>query len=224
MHRVQKLIGNSGFCSRRKAEELIKDGIVKVNGKTISIGDKATDEDIITVNGKLLFKPEKKYIMFNKPVGCVTALTDPDYKTVMDYIHVPERVFPVGRLDFNTSGLLILTNDGDFANKIMHPRYEINKTYKVVIHEALSKKDQARIQAGVKLEDGKTSPAKINILSENIVEITLHEGKNRIVRRIFNSLGYGIRSIHRIKIGKLELKELEPGKYQSFPARRYFTY
>ena len=124
MHRVQKLLSNYGYCSRRKAEEIIKQGRVRVNDKLITIGDKASEEDKIYVDDKLVEKEKKVYLMFNKPVKCVTALNDNKFKTVMDYIKIKERVFPIGRLDYLTSGLLLLTNDGDFANKIMHPRYK----------------------------------------------------------------------------------------------------
>ena len=125
LHRVQKLMSNYGYCSRRKAEEIIQDGRVKVNGKPITIGDKATEEDEIMVDNKPIKKERKVYYMLNKPTKCVTALTDDKYETVMEHIKVKERVFPVGRLDYFTSGLLLFTNDGDFANKITHPSNEI---------------------------------------------------------------------------------------------------
>ena len=126
-HRIQKLMSNFGYCSRRRAEEIIQENRVKVNGKLITIGDKCKETDRISVDGIPIKKEIKVYLIFNKPPKCVTALKDEKYKTVMDYIKVKERVFPVGRLDFNTSGLLLLTNDGDFANKIMHPSNEIKK-------------------------------------------------------------------------------------------------
>jgi 23S rRNA pseudouridine2605 synthase len=210
-YRVQKLLSNYGYCSRRKAEELIQAGRVKVNGKAIGIGDKASENDKIYVDGKLVSKEKKVYLMFNKPVGCVTALRDSKYKTVMDYIKIKERVFPVGRLDYNTSGLLILTNDGDFANKIMHPRNEVKKTYVVGLDRAIGKKDIAQIERGVMLEDGKTSPAKIRRLKGSDVEITIHEGKNRIVRRIFSKLGFRLRFLHRVMVGRLSLGNLNVG-------------
>ena len=128
MHRVQKLLSNYGYCSRRKAEELIELGEVKVNGKVISLGDKATENDEITVNGRIVKAPKRIYLIFHKPTRCVTALEDKYHKTIFEYINLKERVFPIGRLDYNTSGLLLLTNDGDFANRIMHPRYEVKKT------------------------------------------------------------------------------------------------
>ncbi|MBU0536156.1 MAG: rRNA pseudouridine synthase [Nanoarchaeota archaeon] len=213
-HRVQKLLSNYGYCSRRKAEKFIEEGRVRVNGKTISIGDKASESDEITVDGYPVQGQEKVYLMLNKPHGCVTALSDSRYKTVMEYIPVKERVFPIGRLDYNTTGLLLFTNDGDFANNVMHPRYEIKKTYLVEIDAPITPQDIRMIESGVILEDGKTSKSKIKKISPDQVEITIHEGKNRIVRRIFKVLGYKVLRLKRIRIGKLDLGNLMPGKHK----------
>jgi len=213
MHRVQKLLSNYGYCSRRKAEKLIEEGRVKVNGKTITIGDQASEDDTISVDDRPVEKQKYVYLMLNKPFGCVCALTDSRYKTVMSYIDVKERVFPIGRLDYNTMGLLLLTNDGDFANKVMHPRYEIKKTYLVEIDKPINDKDIDLIEKGVELEDGKTSKSKVKKHNPKKVEITIHEGKNRIVRRIFKELGYNVMTLERIQIGKLGLGNLKPGKY-----------
>ena len=214
MHRVQKLLSNYGYCSRRKAEELIEQGRVKVNGKAITIGDKASEDDKIYVDGKLVSKGRKVYLIFNKPVHCVTALNDSHHKTIMHYIKVKERVFPIGRLDYNTSGLLLLTNDGDFANKVMHPRYEVKKTYLVEVNKPIDKHSITKIEKGVLLEDGKTSPAKARKIEDNVIEVTIHEGKNRIIRRIMEKLGYSIRFIERVKIGELGLGRLRQGEYK----------
>jgi 23S rRNA pseudouridine2605 synthase len=211
MHRVQKLLSNYGVCSRRKAEDLIQEGRVKVNGKVISIGDKASEEDKLYVDDKLVNKEKKVYLMFNKPLHCVTALTDQFQKTIMEYIKVQERVFPIGRLDFNTSGLLLLTNDGDFANRVMHPRYEINKTYFVGIDKPISTEAIKHIEQGVLLEEGKTSPAKVKKIADTTLEITIHEGKNRIIRRILKEMGYVVISLERTKIGNLGLGSLGRG-------------
>ncbi|MFH2028793.1 MAG: pseudouridine synthase [Nanoarchaeota archaeon] len=215
MHRVQKLLSNYGYCSRRKAEELIQQGRVKVNDRLITIGDKATEQDNIFVDNKLINRQRKVYLIFNKPVGCVTALTDPKYKTVMDYIKLKERVFPIGRLDYNTSGLLLLTNDGDFANNIMHPRYEIKKTYMVKIDKPITEDKIEEIEKGVNLEFGKTSPAKVKKYMPNLLEIIIHEGRNRIVRRIFEELGFKVLSLERIRIGNLALGNLKQGTYKT---------
>ena len=215
MHRVQKLLSNYGYCSRRKAEDLIKQGRVMVNNKIITIGDSADFKDKISVDGKIVRKPRKVYLMFHKPPHCVTALTDPRYKTVMDYVKISERVFPVGRLDFNTQGLLILTNDGDFANSIMHPRYEIQKTYLAGIDRHIIQKDLAQLQKGVKLTDGVTIPKKVRKVTPDLIEITIHEGKNRIIRRMLEELGYNVRFLKRIKVGNLLLGDIKPGTFRT---------
>ncbi|NQV91119.1 rRNA pseudouridine synthase [Candidatus Woesearchaeota archaeon] len=219
LHRVQKLMSNNGYCSRRKAEEIIQEGRVKVNGKPITIGDKATENDVITVDNKPIGKDRKVYYMLNKPTKCVTALTDEKYETVMEHIKVKERVFPVGRLDYFTSGLLLFTNDGDFANKIMHPSHEINKSYVVKMDKPLGEQDKKSFQKGIKLEDGRTSPARIKILGPQMVEITIHEGKNRIVRRMFEALGFKLLFLERVKIGKLDLGSLPTGKFKVLSKR-----
>ncbi|MEA3430747.1 MAG: pseudouridine synthase [Nanoarchaeota archaeon] len=214
MHRVQKLLSNYGYCSRRKAEEIIKAGRVKVNDKVITIGDKASEKDKIYVDNKLVKKEKKVYIIFNKPIGCVTAVKDEYYKTVLDYVKIEERIFPIGRLDFNTSGLLILTNDGDFANRVMHPRYEVEKTYLVELHKPIINRQIKTIESGIKLDDGETAPAKIKKHTPLLLEITIHEGKNRIIRRIFQKLDFKVISLERVRIGKLELSNLKPGEYR----------
>ena len=214
MHRVQKLLSNYGYCSRRKAEQLIEGGKVKVNGKVISLGDKAEETDKITVNGKPVKKVRKIYLMFNKPLKCVTALTDPKYKTIKDYIKLKERIFPIGRLDYNTSGLLLLTNDGDFANKVMHPRYQIKKTYLVRTNRPLTSSEQLEFKRGIDLEDGKTHPAKIQQLGPKLFQVTIHEGKNRIIRRMFKALNITVLTLERVQIGKLKLLDLPVGRYK----------
>ncbi len=214
MDRVQKILSMRGHCSRRKAEDLIKKGKVKVNGKVISIGDKAEENDKITVDGKDVRKQNKIYLAFHKPVGCVTALKDQRMKTVMDYIKIKERVYPVGRLDYDTSGLLIMTNDGEFANKVMHPRYETEKTYLVELDKVIFDKKIIQIEKGIRLEDGKTAPAKVRKRKPNVIEITIHEGKNRIVRRMMEKIGFDVVSLKRIKIGELILGRLKEGEYR----------
>ena len=214
MHRVQKLLSNYGYCSRRKAEELIKEGRVKVNDKVITIGDQASKSDKIFVDNKKINKEKQIYLIFNKPIHCITALKDENFKTIMHYINIKERVFSIGRLDFNTSGLLLLTNDGSFANKVMHPRYEIKKTYLVEINKPISEYSIRQIEKGILLEDGKTSPAKVKKIKENILEITIHEGKNRIIKRIMKILDYSVKSLKRIKVGDLELGNLLPGEFR----------
>ncbi len=214
MDRVQKLLSNYGYCSRRKAETLIIEGRVKVNGKLISIGDKASGSDEISVDGKSIIKENKVYLMLNKPTKYVTALKDDYHKPVIELIRIKERVFPIGRLDYNTTGLLLFTNDGDFANKLMHPRYEIKKTYVVRTNRPIKGSDIKRLENGIKLEDGKTSPARVKKLDDCVFEITIHEGKNRVIRRMLEVLSLKTRSLERIKIGSLSLGSLKEGRFR----------
>ena len=217
-HRLQKIIANAGICSRRKAEDLIGAGKVKVNGKVISIGDKADpDRDLIVVDGKPLHKKQKIYIAFNKPPDCLTTLDDPrGRKTIFSYLPKSERTIPVGRLDFKTEGLLLLTNDGDFANRVMHPRYEVDKTYLVFLDRPFVKDDIAKLKEGIDVDKVRTSPAKVRYASDarDVIEITIHEGRNRIVRKMMDSLGYGVKRLVRVKIGLVSLGALEKGKWR----------
>lgn len=216
--RIQKLIANYGFCSRRKAEELIKAGKVKVNSQIAKLGDKATEQDKIEVEGKILTKPKRLYLLFNKPPDCVTTLSDPQKrKTIFHYLkELKQRVIPVGRLDFNTSGLLLLTNHGDFANKVMHPRYEINKTYQVLLNKPLSQNHKTKIENGIPLEDGLSPKTKLIQIDKQAKtwELTLHEGKKRIVRRIFQSQGFEVISLTRTAIENIKIDNLPQGKYR----------
>ena len=214
LHRVQKLLSNYGYCSRRKAEKLIEQGRVKVNNKRITIGDKATEKDNLYVDNKLVDKESKIYIILNKPVGCVTAVRDRDYKTVMDFVKVKERVFPIGRLDFNTSGLLLLTNDGDFANRVMHPRNEVKKTYQVKLTSTITDEQLKKAKEGIDLRDGTTCPARIKKYDRTFFDITIHEGKNQIIKRMFKKMGFRVKSLKRVAIGRLTLGKLKPGEYK----------
>jgi len=215
--RVQKIISNAGYCSRRKAEELIRQSLVKVNDKAINLGEKADPEkDRITVNG-IEIKIEKRiYLLFNKPAGYITTLDDPlNRKTIFDIINIKERIFPVGRLDNDTSGLLILTNDGDFANKIMHPKYEIEKTYRVRIDRELKDSDIKQLENGIIVDGKKTWPARISEIKHDIFDITIHEGRNRIVRKMMSALGYSVLSLERIAIGDIKINGLQSGRYRN---------
>ncbi len=210
--RVQKILSNNGYCSRRKAEELIEKGLVSVNGTVITIGDKATIEDDIIVEGNPIKKEKKVYYAFYKPPRCVTALTDPFYPTIMEYIKIKERVFPVGRLDFNTTGLIILTNDGDFANQVAHPSNETKKTYLARLGKTISYRELKKIEVGMEIEGRITKASKVERIEENIVEITIHEGRKHIVKKIFSELGYKVLTLERTRIGKLDLEGLHIGR------------
>ncbi len=216
--RVQKIIANAGYCSRRDAEELIIKGKVKVNGKAIKIGDKADSEkDEVTVDGKAITKTKKLYLAFNKPPDCLTTLDDPEgRKTILAYIKLPQRVIPIGRLDFKTEGLLLLTSDGEFANKVMHPRYEVRKTYNVYLDKEFLEKDAEQVRRGIKLEDFTTNTAEVRHISpkKDVIEIIIHEGQNRVIRRMMEALGYRVRQLRRIKVGTIELGDLPLGKWR----------
>lgn len=214
--RIQKLIAQSGYCSRRKAEELVRQGKVLVNDKPIKLGDKAEiGKDTITIEGKPIQTERKRYLIFNKPLYYTTTLSDPfEKKIISQLIKVSERVYPIGRLDKNSAGLLLLTNDGDFANQILHPRYEIKKTYYLILEKAIVPEEVLVLEKGIVLEGKKTAPAKIKILSENELEITIHEGKKHQIRNMFKAIGYKTVSLIRVRIGKLNLGDLKPGQYR----------
>ena len=218
LERVQKIIANAGMCSRRRAEELIQDGKVKVNGAVITIGSKAdVRKDKIIVDGREIRRTEKIYLAFNKPGDCLTTLDDPrGRKTIFSYIKLPDRVIPVGRLDFKTEGLLLITNDGEFANKVMHPRYEVEKTYMVFLDKAFEVADIDKLKKGMGIEGIKTSPAKVRYasLDKKVIEVTIHEGRNRIVRRMMEELGYTVMRLIRTKVGTVDIGNLQPGKFR----------
>ena len=211
--RVQKIIANSGYCSRRHAEELISKGKVTVNGNIIKLGDKADLEtDEIMVGDTQIEQARKIYIMLNKPKHYEVTLSEKVDRNVMKLIPISERVFPVGRLDKNTTGLLLLTNDGDFANKITHPRYEKEKTYFVKLDKRLEDKDIKELEKGVNLTDVYIK-AKLKKYHNDTFEVTIHEGKKWIIKRMFFKLGYYVQELSRTKIGKLRL-DVKVGKWR----------
>ena len=222
MERLQKVIANSGVASRRKAEELIKEGRVKVDGKIVTeLGTKVSKNNVIEVDNIKISTEEKVYFVLNKPRGVVTTARDEHgRKTVVDLIDCGKRIYPVGRLDYDTTGLLILTNDGDFTNNITHPKNKIDKSYVAKINGILSISDIMSLKKGVLLDDGKTAPAKVKIKSvdnktkNSLIEITIHEGKNHQVKRMFEALGFEVLKLKRERIGFLTLKGLASGEYR----------
>ena len=222
--RLQKYIAMSGIASRRAAEGMIDEGRVKVNGKKVTEqGTKVeTGRDTVTVDNKPVeIKDKKYYIMLNKPAGYVSTTKDQfDRPTVVDIVkeEVGTRIFPVGRLDYETEGLLLMTNDGDFTYKITHPKFQKDKTYIAVINGGIAIPDLNRLRKGVKVEDYTTSPAQVEIMDaaggKTAIKITIHEGRNRQVRKMFDALGYTVIALKRIKIGELELGNLPVGRWR----------
>nr|WP_106784600.1 pseudouridine synthase [Lysinibacillus timonensis] len=223
MERLQKVIAYAGVASRRKAEQLILEGKVKVNGKVVKeLGTKVSNSDDIEVNGVKLEKEDKVYYLLYKPRGVISAVTDDKgRKTVTDIFKlVPERIFPVGRLDYDTSGLILLTNDGEFAYQMTHPKFKIDKTYIARVKGVPTIEGLKKLQRGIMLEDGKTAPAKVSMTSfdqkanKAICEITIHEGKNRQVRRMFEAIGTPVVKLKRERYAFLNLAGLNPGEYR----------
>ena len=224
LERLQKVIAAAGVASRRKAEELITSGVVKVNGKTVSeLGTKVSPRDKVEVNGVPIHKENHVYLLMNKPRGCVTTVKDEfDRKTVMDFIgdKIVERVYPVGRLDYDTAGVLLLTNDGDFANKMMHPRTHISKTYLARVKGIATKNTLKPLLKGVKIEDYITAPAAFQIVSvdqENdstLVELAIHEGRYHQVKKMFEAVGHPVKKLRRDRFAFLDSNGVEQGKFR----------
>ena len=220
--RLQKILSEMGITSRRKAEDLIFEGRVTVNGRIATIGTKADPvKDHIKVDGKLFIRPEPKvYIMFNKPKNVVTSLHDPEGRpTVKDFLKgVKYRVFPVGRLDYDSEGLLLLTNDGDFAHAVLHPSKKISKTYLVKVKGILEEDKIEKLKTGVKLVERMTAPVKVKRIREtennSWLEIIIYEGKKRQIRRMLEKIGHDVLKLKRIRVDGLELGKLEPGTFR----------
>jgi len=225
--RIQKIIADAGYCSRRKAEELISSGRVKLNGHPVKLGDKAGFKDLITIDGEKIFIPRKRnfvYIMMNKPRGYVTTMSDElDRKCVTDLLDgIDERVYPVGRLDRNSEGLLLFTNDGEFANSIMHPSRHISKTYRVTVRPDISDKQLIKLSEGVEIDGKKTLPANVVVKTKEqgrvVILITIKEGRNRQIRKMCEAVGLEVARLRRISIGPLKLGMLKPGTWRELTA------
>lgn len=221
--RIQKFLADAGYCSRRKAEELIQNGHVRKNGRPVHLGDKTSYKDIITVDGQKIGIPRKKtfrYIMLNKPRGYVTTVSDElDRRCVMDLLSdVEERVYPVGRLDRNSEGLLLFTNDGKFANDIMHPSRHISKTYRVTVRPSVTEDQLSEMAAGIVLDGKKTLPANIVVLNNEpnrvVLQITIKEGRNRQIRRMCEAVGLEVARLRRTSVGPVRLGMLKPGTWR----------
>lgn len=222
MERIQKVISDYGYCSRRKAEQFLIDGQVKVNGeKIIKLGYKVGPKDIIEVQGQPLEKQAKEYILLNKPRGVVTTTKDEKNRTtVIDLIASKKRLYPVGRLDYDTTGLLILTNDGQLANLIMHPSNRIEKVYLVKIKGILNQTAIKKLEQGILIEGTMTSKAKVRVLKTDkkkdvsMVELIIYEGRNQQVKKMFSAVGHDILKLKRERISFLTLGDLKMGEYR----------
>ena len=222
--RLQKYLAECGVASRRKCEEYILQGDVQVNNKVVTeLGTKVNPKiDIVKLKNKEVKIEEKHiYILLNKPIGYVTTVSDQfDRDAVLDLVKVKERIVPVGRLDMYTSGALILTNDGDFVFKVTHPKHEITKTYTVTLKGIIQANEIEQLQKGVKIDDYITKPAKVKILKTDLekdisrIEITIHEGKNRQVRKMCEAIGKKVLALHRSKIGNIGVKDLKIGEWR----------
>ncbi len=222
MERLQKIIANSGYCSRRKAEEFILAGKVKVDGEIVTtLGTKVSEKSVIEINGEVLTNEEKEYYLLNKPRGVITTThDDKNRKTVIDLIETNKRIYPVGRLDYDTTGVLLLTNDGDFANMIMHPKNEIDKVYIAKLKGIISKEAIHTLEEGVLLDQEFVTASRVKVrkidtkTNHSIVEMTIHEGKNHQVKRMFEQVGYLVDKLKRERIAFLTTEGLASGEYR----------
>lgn len=222
MERLQKVIANSGYCSRRKAEDLIINRKVKVNGEIINeLGYKVSGTDEIIVNNIVLTREEKEYILLNKPRGVVTTTSDEkNRKTVIDLINTNKRLYPVGRLDYDTTGALLLTNDGELTNLLIHPRSKVDKLYVAKVKGLVVRDDVLRLQKGVFIDGVKTARSKVRVkkydkkTDMSIVEVVIHEGKNHQVKKMFESVGHEVVKLKREQFAFLGVNNLKSGEYR----------
>lgn len=222
--RIQKIMSDSGVCSRRKAEEYISEERVKVNGRPCKLGDKAlAGKDIITLDGEKIYVAKKRqlyYIMLHKPRGYVTTMSDElDRKCVTELLtKVPERVYPIGRLDKNSEGLLLFTNDGNFANDIMHPSRHIAKTYRVTVRPDINDEQLIKLASGVEIDGKMTKECSVVVLDKQpgrvVLQMTIHEGRNRQIRKMCEAVGLEVARLKRTAIGPIKLGMLKPGEYR----------
>lgn len=221
--RLQKIMSDAGICSRRKAEEYITSGRVRLNGNVAHLGDKAGGRDIIELDGRRIELPRRKrkiYIMLNKPRGYVTTMSDElDRKCVTDLLTgVEDRVYPIGRLDRNSEGMLLFTNDGDFANDIMHPARHVTKSYRVTVRPSVTEEQLIALSSGVVIDGRKTLPANVEVISKEegrvVLLIIIHEGRNRQIRKMCEAVGLEVARLRRIAIGPVKLGMLKPGTWR----------
>jgi len=219
--RLQKVLAAAGIASRRASEELIAAGRVQVNGRTASLGDKVDPvADVVEVDGeRVVVDTSLRYVMLNKPQGFVSTTSDPEGRpTVMDLINLDERLYPVGRLDRDTEGLLLLSNDGDLVHRLLHPSYEVERTYLALVPGPVRREALSRLQAGVELDDGPARPHRVRVAEQNrgraMLEIVMVEGRKREVRRMLAEVGLPVERLARVAFGGVELGDLRQGKWR----------
>ena len=217
--RLNAWLARAGVASRRKADELIKEGRVTVNGEPGQLNTFVQTTDDVRLDGKQLAKQQVAYVLLNKPAGVVTTASDPQgRKTVLDLVDHPSRVVPVGRLDADTTGALLLTNDGDLAHRLAHPKYEVDKVYEVETWQQPTDGQLRKLADGVKLDDGPTRPAKVRRIAGARIEVTIHEGRNRQVKRMVEAVGHRVRRLHRSRYANLTVDGLAPGEWRELRA------
>ncbi|HVX58212.1 MAG TPA: pseudouridine synthase [Candidatus Saccharimonadales bacterium] len=217
--RLNAFLAQAGMTSRRGADSLIKSGRVSVNGQTGQLNSQISDDDIVELDGQRISLQRKRYILLNKPTGYITTLKDEKgRRKVADLVQVAERIVPVGRLDYDTSGALLLTNDGELANRLMHPSFEFEKVYEAQVEGDITKDKLQKLERGVELEDGLSAPAKARHLGGQTIELTLHEGRNRQARRMLAAVGLPVLKLHRSKYGALTLNGLNGGQWRELSA------
>ena len=217
--RLNAYLARTGVASRRGADELIKTGRVRVNGVRGELNTFVEKGDVVDLDGRLLAPQQLGYVLLHKPQGVVTTARDPQGRpTVVDLVEHAARVLPVGRLDVNTTGVLVLTNDGDLAHRLAHPRYEVDKVYEAEVEGVPSDEALAALAAGVELDDGPTTPAHVRRLAPSIVELVIHEGRKHQVKRMLESVGHPVQRLHRSRYAGLTVDDLEPGKWRELTA------
>ncbi|EFR31992.1 pseudouridine synthase [Eremococcus coleocola] len=223
MERLQKVMAHAGIASRRKCEEIISQGRVTVNGQTVTeLGFKVKQSDKIEVDQVPIYLEEPRYFLFYKPRNVISAVSDDKGRpVVLDYFkHIDQRIYPIGRLDFDTTGLLLLTNDGEFANQLMHPRYQVDKVYVAKLDKILDKEALRKLERGIIIDGKKTSKARAKVLDTNlekkmsVVQLTIHEGWNHQVKKMFEAVGAHVVKLKREKFGPLNLGKMQPGEYR----------